>query len=386
MEFSVREAKGRLGHLLNQKTEPWLGIHVSLQRQFPFVQLSPPQRERFLTVRMDINNRCNLRCKMCYFSLNEVRNKPKVEMSISLFRKIAKDIFPMTSQLVISAGAEPLCSQHFPQMLNIAGRYEIPHTAFFTNGMLLHEKQRRAVINAGVQVVTVSFDGATPQTYESIRRGARFDRVVQNIQALQDLKARLDSPTPAIHFGIVLMKSNIHELPDLLRLAKQLGVAHVTASHLVPYSELDMTNETLHHHHELANSYLTQARQCAQELALSFDAPPNFPEPSEQTEKFSASADQTSVNAVERLECYWPYRELLIRPDGNVHPCCYWYEDTSMGNFMTQSFQEIWEGSTYQQLRNELSSHAFRPTCETCPGMVAGGKRLEISEIHIVGS
>ena len=375
---SMQDMKGRLGYLLNLKTEPRFGRHVSLQKTLPFLKISNLLRERFLTVRMDIINRCNLRCKMCYFSLEEVRNKPRIEMPIPLFEKIAKDLFPVASQLVISAGAEPLCAKNFPKMLEIASTYDIPHTAFFTNAMLLNQENISTIVRSGVNVITVSFDGANPQTFEGIRRGAKFDNVVENIRLLQETKKQLGRATPAIHFGVVLMQSNIRELSDVLRLAKELGVERVTASHLIPYTELGSKEESLNHSRELANQCLDEARNTAQELEMPFDAPPNFPEPSER---------QQPTSLPQRLECYWPFREILIRPDGSVQPCCYWYEDTSMGEFNESRFTEIWFGPKYRRLREELETHAFRPTCAQCPGMNPVSQKAEdASEIQIVGS
>ncbi|MCP4402801.1 MAG: radical SAM protein [bacterium] len=380
MMQSMQDIKGRWGYLVNQKTEPWFGVHVSLQRSFPYLKISRLLRERFLTVRIDIVNRCNLRCKMCYFSLDEVRNKPRIEMSAQLFQKIAKDLFPLASQLIVSAGAEPLCAKNFPRMLEIAAPYEIPHTAFFTNATLLNQENIPTIIRAGVNVITVSFDGATPQTFEAVRRGADFEKVVENIRLLQKIKKQLGHSTPAIHFGVVLMKSNIRELPDILRMAKELGVARVTASHLIPYTELGSKEESLNPCRELANTCLDEARNTAQELAMPFDAPPNFPKTSERQQPSSPLPPK-------RLECYWPWREILIRPDGSVQPCCYWYEDTSMGEFTGNRFTEIWFGPRYQRLREELTHQTFRNTCAQCPGMnPVTEKTQEASEIQIVGS
>ena len=376
---SFQEIKGHLGHIVNLKTEPLWGAHVSLQRSFPFVKVSRLLRERFLTVRMDVINRCNLHCKMCYFSLDEVRSKPRVEMSELVFERIAHDVFPVATQLILSAGAEPLCAAHFPEMLELAGKYQIPHIAFFTNGMLLNEQNIPRIVRAGVNVMTVSFDGATAATFEAIRRGARFGTVVDHIRLLQKTKAELGVTAPDIHFGVVLMRSNIRELPDILRLAKELGVAKVTASHLVPYQELRTAEESLTHEPELANEFLDKARATAQELGMAFDAPPNFP-PRGQTEARPAAPPA-------RLECYWPWRELLIRPDGTTHPCCYWYEDTSMGDFASQRFSAIWFGAKYRRLREELTTGAYRETCAKCPGMNPISQRADASqEVQIVGS
>ena len=111
---------------------------------------------------------------------------------------------------------------------------------------------------------------------------------------------------------------------------------------------------------------------------MAFDAPPNFPP------RGHAEAHPSAPPA--RLECYWPWRELLIRPDGTTHPCCYWYEDTSMGEFSSQRFSAIWFGAKYRRLREELTAGAYRETCAKCPGMNPISQRADASqEVQIVG-
>lgn len=379
---TLQQIKGRAGYLLNLKTEPWFGRHVSLQRSFPYLAARQISQERFLSVRIDIINKCNLRCKMCYFSMEKVKQQPRIEMPVELFEKIAHQVFPVAKQVLISAGAEPLYAKKFPQMLEIAARYALPHLSFFTNGTLLNEQNIESIITSGVNMIMLSFDGATAQTYEAIRRGARFEHVIHNIRTLQAMKAQRSSPIPALHFGVVLMKSNIHELPDLLRLAKDLGVAHVTASHLVPYAELETKEESLTLYPDLANTYLDQARQVAREIGLSFDAPPNFAEQADTnlTGKEPTPVPSQDGSSGSSTRCHWPWDEILIRPDGSVNPCCYWYENLSMGNFHTQSFKQIWHGKAYKQLRHELETGTLREMCQKCPEMNA--RRVEVDTVN----
>ncbi|MBD3309188.1 radical SAM protein [candidate division KSB3 bacterium] len=367
---ALHAIKGRAGYLINLKTEPWFGRHISLQRTFPYLLFRKIVPERFLSVRIDITNKCNLRCKMCYFSMEKVKQQPRTEMPVQLFRKIARQVFPVARQLIISAGAEPLYAKDFPKMLEIVADYDIPHTAFFTNGTLLNEQNITTIIASGISLITISFDGATAHTYEAIRRGAKFDRVINNIRLLQHIKRQMASSTPALHFGVVLMQTNIAELPDLLRLAKDLGIERVTASHLVPYSELGTKTESLRETPDLANTYLDNARQVAQEIGIAFDAPPNFTQ--EPPQPIPPESHQSPPT------CHWPWDEILIRPDGSVNPCCYWYENMSMGNFSTQSFKQIWHGNAYQTLRHELTTHSLREMCRRCPEMSSQSREVEV--------
>src|SRR4029078_11428956 len=73
-----------------------------------------PARGRFLTVYMDQNNRCNLKCKMCGFSDARVAAVPKYDLPRPLFDSIAEQIFPQTNILILSILTEPFLTRAVP--------------------------------------------------------------------------------------------------------------------------------------------------------------------------------------------------------------------------------------------------------------------------------
>lgn len=377
-------------------------------------------QERFLTIRMDVINRCNLLCEMCYFSLEWKKKVPKREMSPELFRKIADSMFPIAKRLILTVGYEPLMSKSFPDMLNVTSRYHIPHVSFITNGTLLNRKNIEQIIHAGVNEVIVSLDSANPKTYETIRRGSKFKKVASNLELLQQMKSEFNRSNPEINLGVVLMRKNMEELPGVLHFANKLGIRRVSATHLIPYSGLNLQKESLNLHKELANRCLDEARNLARELEIEFSAPFNFKvtqtriaagektesddeipcdqpgdlegkeEPIIETEELKKGYDppesgmrekrespqpalddssQSGTNdcAAEKIRCHWPFEEIIISPDGKVTPCCYWYEAINMGDFNLQDFTEIWNSKEYATLRDQLKSGDLRATCRSCP-------------------
>lgn len=383
---------------------------------------------RSLRVRMDLVNKCNLRCQMCHVSLPEVRAEPRFELSPELFDKIARELLPNTRSLILTVGYEPLLSKSFPHVLEEASKYGLPEFSYITNGTFLDADNIERTIRAGVTEVVVSLDGATKETYETIRRGSNFEKVVGNLRALQARKQELGSSTPEIRIGMVLMRKNIEELPALLRLCHDLGVKNVNATHMIPHEGLGMRDESLSlpHHRALANRCLDEARQVAEELELNFAPPVNFsdadpalessdvaPEPVESGASIGPAAvaataqpgtettapDETAVAVeiasssaqpidsgaappepliVPRTDdtslpdrpdsvCHWPWQDTVIFPDGNVAPCCYWYDSHFMGNLNEESFEAIWHGPKYRELRQQLLDGELNETCSRCP-------------------
>lgn len=329
-----------------------LGRRFRHVKEFPFLILDT---RRFLTVRIDVINRCNLRCKMCHYSLEEFRNAPLSSMSYDLFHKIANEIFPHTQHLIFSAGAEPLMSKEYPRMIEIVKRYHLPYVSFFTNGNLLNETLARQFVKLKVNEIHFSVDGASKSTYESIRVGANFERLVANIKRLQDLKHAQNAHLPRLSFQFVMMRSNIDELPEYIEFAHILDIENINVSLLIPHEGLHLDHEILEPGSERLIYALSKARNIAEKYNIHFGFPAHLLE---------KSPDEPLLSKERR--CTAPWTEIFIRPDGKVHPCCFW-GDPPLGDLSTQNFIDIWHGSEYEQLRQELSSGNLRATCVRCP-------------------
>jgi len=162
-------------------------------------------------------------------------------------------------------------------ILKISSEYKIPSLDFATNGILLNEKLADATIENGVTDVMFSIDSPKKETYEYIRRGASFDRLVQNIEYLVKRKESCKSITPRLRFNVTLMRSNVQDIEDLVVFAAELGVSDLDFRHLVVYEGLGMGAESLIYHKELANYWLDRARKKAKKLGLSIVVcPENF--------------------------------------------------------------------------------------------------------------
>lgn len=220
-----------------------------------------PYGERRLKVIWDISNKCNLRCRMCHFSHDDVFYRSAHYTSSAMFEAMAASVLPLAHTLILSAANEPLMSPHFIDILKIAANYSIPEVLFLSNGQLLSEKIAGAILETGVTQVQISTDGATRETYEYIRRGARFDRLVRNLEYLSARKRELGRSLPRLQFNIVLMRRNLAELPLFVDLAEKVGVEWIAARHLLMMHGLGMEQETLAQNRSEANFHFRRLLQ-----------------------------------------------------------------------------------------------------------------------------
>lgn len=103
-----------------------------------------------------------------------------------------------------------------------------------SNGSLLNAQRAERCVTSGLDTLHISIDGTTAETYEAIRVGARFDRLLVNLETFVETRARLGSERPYLWLVLVIMRRNLHELPDLMHLAHRYTVRNVFVQHLVP--------------------------------------------------------------------------------------------------------------------------------------------------------
>jgi radical SAM protein with 4Fe4S-binding SPASM domain len=348
---------------------------------------------RPLKVEMDIVNQCNLRCTMCMFSNPELYRRPKREMTMEDFARIAEQVFPLCSQVSLSVSTEPLLNRRLPEILQIVAEYEIPFVYMFTNGLLLHEKLIGKIINSKLHHLAISIDGATKDTYERIRVGGKFERLIANIQAVNRAKKQMGSKTPRISFNIVLMRSNIEELPALVHLAHSLEVNEMSAVHMVP---LDLAvvdpKESLQWDKELCNRMLDETQALATHHHVHVSLPARFNIAGRDPRPIQVDATHPALrflepqpDATEQPSCLFPWHFVGLDSDGSLLPCGWWHNQPPMGNILTESFEVIWNSEEYRRLRSEhLLRRGLRSVCQTCPA--AGMGKVDDAKAFVVRS
>jgi MoaA/NifB/PqqE/SkfB family radical SAM enzyme len=211
-----------------------------------------------LKVIVDISNKCNLRCRMCHFSFDYIFYRPAQHMPPAMFARMAESLLPQAHTVILSAGNEPLVSPWFSDILKICADYHVANLLFLTNAQLLNERIAETILECGVTQVQVSADGATRETYEYIRRGACFERLLRNLRYLTARKHALGRTLPLLQFNIVLMQRNLEELEAFVDFAEAVGVEWIAARHLLAMHGLNMESESLSNDRERANHYFAR--------------------------------------------------------------------------------------------------------------------------------
>jgi short-subunit dehydrogenase/MoaA/NifB/PqqE/SkfB family radical SAM enzyme len=165
---------------------------------------------------------CNLNCLMCPWTRQRVQPGREGLMTDDVWNTLR----PFLSEVVsvdFSGGGEALLHPMLPERIAQAKQAGC-EAGLLTNGILMNGERARGLIEAGVDWIGVSVDGATAEVYEQVRRGARFDVLVENIRRLIDLRV---NGVPRVLINFVMMSLNIHQLSEMVRLGKQLGIDQI---------------------------------------------------------------------------------------------------------------------------------------------------------------
>ncbi len=183
---------------------------------------------------IEVTTKCNLNCIMC---MREVLREETGNMTLETYRALLPAFSQVETVNIIGIG-EPLMNENIIEMIRL-GKEHLNSNGNFsltTNATLFNEEIAEQLISAGTDDIVISFDGATPETFNSIRKGTTMDEVLRGIDFLNKAKERLCSQTPRLGFEFVAMKKNVHELPQLVDLAAEKGIIFIIVTNLLPHT------------------------------------------------------------------------------------------------------------------------------------------------------
>ena len=311
---------------------------------------------------------CNLRCQMCpiQFRQDGPPNGPVAFIEFDAFTRTLEQ-FPNVTELHLQGLGEPMMHPRFFDMVAFAAGRGI-QVSTNSNLTLLSRRRAELCVTSGLDTLHVSIDGATAETYERIRVLSDFERVLRNLELVVDTRRRLGSELPHLRLVVVLMRQNLHELPDLVRLAHQRSIDCIFVQHLChdfaesslpahyrPMREFVQSETLLEEDPERIEHYFTEARGVARELGVDLRLPRTRPRPHPS-------------GTPGRKRCDWPWRGAYVSYDGHAMPCCMVAtpDRINFGNVNEQGITTVWNSDAYQQFRAQLDSDEPPEVCRSC--------------------
>lgn len=313
-------------------------------------------------IHVELSTYCNLRCRMCSIT-RPSRNRKLSYVPLEVIERL-RPVLPFIQDCKLHGGGEPFLHPQIEPILEEFRRFGVRLNTV-TNATLIDERLAR-LIGETFSTLTVSVDGATRETYEHVRVHARFDDMRAGIARIN----RYRNPDFKLIIGVVMMRCNLHELPDLVRFAAENQAQEVQAAWMVPFPDLPWTHEQNPiDEPERANRYMAEARAVAAELGISVRLPDDLPvkAPAANVDP-GHKACYNNLHGTEEVEghCRLMYDRAMVLVDGRIKPCGQSETVEGMGSLYEQSFEEIWNGAAYQQLRQTFGSGTLPKSCRSC--------------------
>jgi len=294
------------------------------------------------------NYRCNYDCVMCDLKLRdrELRSRGLTEFDTTRMKGILDEFAALGISGVGFTGGEPLIRKDIFELLAYTKRLGmISHLN--TNGSLVNDQVAERIIEAKVDSVNVSLDGASAQTHDTIRgvEGA-FELATAAVRRLAALRGKKGA-LPRLKTVTVLQESNVDEVKDIITLAVSLGVDCVEFIPRQPF-RMDADRQP-----PGESAFLQKMDEvCAYLL-----------ERQQGEVKIENSPGQ--IRGIGRwlremaspVRCSAAYNSYTVDCFGEIYPCLPWANwRKAVGNMSETGLREFWYSSPYNRIRAQTSA------------------------------
>ncbi len=292
-----------------------------------------------ISISIEPTTSCNLRCPECPSGLRSF-TRPTGMLQQDLFKNVIDQLAPTLSYLTFYFQGEPYLHPQFLPMVKYASDKGI-YTATSTNAHYLKDEAAQQTVASGLDRLIISIDGTSQDTYQSYRVGGDLSKVIEGTKNIIAWKRKLKSKTPHVIFQFLVVKPNEHQIPEVYKLAKELGV-----------DEVKLKTAQIYDYENGSDLIPTQDKYSRYKL--------------------NASGKYSIKNNLDN-NCWKMWQSCVITWDGKVLPCCF-DKDAQyvMGDLTQQTFKEIWFGEKYQQFRDTL--FRSRSEIEMCKNCTEGTK------------
>jgi MoaA/NifB/PqqE/SkfB family radical SAM enzyme len=232
------------------------GSKVRLDEGENFVRMHRPVTH-LTKVYIEPTVACNLDCITCF---RNAWDQPIGRMTEETFENIFNSLKQMDPIPDVYFGGigEPLFHVKTIEWIRRIKELGVK-VELITNGTILTEKKSRELIDAGLDILWVSIDGATPESFGDVRMGAELPNIIANMKRLVKMREPGHYPKPEIGVAFVAMKRNIADLPEIINIGKSIRAKYFSVSNLQPPTE-DMQADRLYTQATRNIAYLNSVR------------------------------------------------------------------------------------------------------------------------------
>jgi len=296
--------------------------YIKYREEFKKAQDFDYPSEYPIQLDFELNYSCNFSCDMCTWSSENKQNRGKVTwFDFEEYKNIIdKGVASGLKAVRLNYINEPLIRRDITHFIRYAKDAGIVEVYMSTNGSLLTKDFSIKLIESGLTKIQVSIDATNSETFDLIRQGGDFNKVVSNTKRFIDIRNKTGSIEPQVRVNFVKTDVNIHQLDDFIKewegVADLIGIQDLVGI-MDKYKNKDVSNN--------------RAFKCTQ-----------------------------------------PFFHMTIRYDGTVLPCCSFFGAElpidKISKDKPSDIKEIWNGDKISYLRKIHANGEYwkHPVCKRC--------------------
>lgn len=322
-------------------------------------------------VAWETTRRCNLSCKHCRAVAEDHPYDNELDTKASF--QLLEQIKQVGDPIVILTGGEPLLRDDIFDIADYGTKLGL-RMVMAPNGTLITEDNARKMKESGIKRISVSLDGSTAQTHDAFRGLENaFENSIKGIETAK--KAGIE-----FQINTTITKTNLDQIPKLLKLAEDLGAAAHHIFLLVPTGRgkyIVDSEINAKEYEETLNWFYDQRDKT--KLQLKATCAPHYYRILRQRAKKEGKKVNFETHGLDAVTrgCLAGTGFCFISHVGRVQTCG--FLDVECGDITKQSFQDVWKNSqVFNKLRNFNNLEGKCGICEY--KNVCGGCRARAYE------
>ncbi len=300
------------------------------------------------TVMIELTNQCNLKCTICPREYQFGKEMDKGSMAIDNAKAIVDELWPYLDSIGLTGMGETFMFREINEIVDyIKEKNKGIIISVSTNAVLPHFNEKIIGLINKIDTIQISIDGID-SVYESIRVGASFSILDQNIRSLVDL---CKGTQTILMLNMVVTKQNYTHMPLLVEYANRVGVQYLdfTLLNLASVTNIDVDYYDFYQSKEFKDA-VHQLNSTVKEHPAVTVTGRNF----------------KTHNSFRK--CPFPWTHFYITWDGFVVPCCAkpFPKEMNFGNVLNRKVIDVLNSNDHREFRRMWFANKPPKFCERC--------------------
>lgn len=305
---------------------------------------------------IDIEDECDLKCRMCYFHSPFIEHKFKTHftrMDFNIFNSLLEDLRRLKVQKIIICGkGEPFLHPWILDMISLVKLYSF-YLNIFTNGIHISRKVLNELLNLKVDRLTFGLHAGDFETYSKIHPDypEAFRHIEDLLCEIKEYKLHNKVSNPYIKIVNVIYIDNYNKIEEMVQFAQKHQVNEILFKPVQLYPEqrdLAPGPEEIKYLLEKLPKLKIVIRNKVDRYILTL------------LHSRGKSIVEKKAKRQKKRKCFIPWYQSVITTNRDVLFCA--YNHIKLGNIYEESFSHIWFSKHFQSLRKELP-------CGECVGV-----------------